>query len=155
MRCSDITSNLEKVKERITSAEKLYNRTPGSVALLAVSKTRSIDELQCALESGQRDFGESYLQDALPKIAVLKNPQPIWHFIGPIQSNKTKAIAENFSWVHSVNSLKIAERLSKQRPPELPALNVCLQSSVPVEAAFNTPDSVTATDPVTLNDFRI
>lgn len=101
-----------------------------SVTLLAVSKTRSAADVRAAVAAGQRSFGENQLQDAQPKIAALGNADLEWHFIGPIQSNKTRAIAEQFSWVHSVDRVKIAKRLSEQRPAGLPPLNVCIQYNV-------------------------
>lgn len=101
-----------------------------SVTLLAVSKTRSAADVRAAVAAGQRAFGENQLQDAQPKIAALGNADLEWHFIGPIQSNKTRAIAEQFSWVHSVDRVKIAKRLSEQRPAGLPPLNVCIQYNV-------------------------
>jgi len=101
------------------------------VRLLAVSKTRTPEELRAAAEAGQIAFGENYLQEALDKIAALSDLSQIeWHFIGPIQSNKTRQIAETFAWVHSVDRLKIARRLSEQRPASLPALNLCLQVNI-------------------------
>ncbi len=98
--------------------------------MLAVSKTFSADAVREAYGAGQTAFGENYLQEALDKIGLLRDLPLEWHFIGPIQSNKTRAIAENFAWVHSVDRLKIAERLSAQRPPHMPPLNVCLQVNV-------------------------
>ena len=94
-----------------------------------------MDSLRCAFEAGQRAFGESYVQEALPKIAALQDLAITWHFIGPLQSNKTKLVAENFAWVHSVERAKIAQRLSDQRPAHLPPLNVCLQVNVSKEAS--------------------
>lgn len=125
-----VTERLEQIRARITKAENEYQRPPGSVTLLAVSKTRPLADIETALAAGQHDFGESYLQEALPKIAALAGQAVTWHFIGPIQANKTRAIAENFSWVHSVDRLKIARRLSEQRPDSLPPLNICLQVNV-------------------------
>ncbi len=124
---STITFRLNQVKQRINDAEKLYGRPPSSVSLLAVSKTKPANAVLEAFNAGQRCFGESYLQDALPKIEALKEYDIEWHFTGPIQSNKTLAIAAHFSWVHSVDRLKIAQRLNEQRPVELKPLNICLQ----------------------------
>lgn len=141
-----LTERLKQIRAQITKAENRYRRPAGSVKLLAVSKTRPLEDIQEALAAGQRDFGESYLQDALPKVAALAGQPVCWHFIGPIQSNKTRAIAENFSWVHSIDRLKIAQRLSEQRPPGLPPLNVCLQVNVsrdPAKAGV-TPDQAPA-----------
>lgn len=123
---STIAERLARVRLRIHQAAVAAGRDPDSIQLLAVSKTRPIADLEAALAAGQTAFGESYLQDALPKIMAL-GERAEWHFIGPIQSNKTRQIASHFSWVHSIDRLKIAERLSEQRPPHLPPLNVCLQ----------------------------
>ena len=103
--------------------------------MIAVSKTVSADALRIAYACGQRAFGESYVQEALPKIAALQDLAIEWHFIGPLQSNKTKLVAQNFAWVHSVERAKIAQRLSEQRPEGLPPLNVCLQVNVSGEAS--------------------
>ncbi|KAF1057187.1 MAG: Pyridoxal phosphate homeostasis protein [Pseudomonas citronellolis] len=127
---STIAKNIAKVRERIREAEQAVRREPGSVALLAVSKTKPATDIRAAFEAGQRDFGENYLQEALGKQAELADLALTWHFIGPIQSNKTRPIAEHFHWVHSVDRLKIAQRLSEQRPAGLPPLNVLLQVNV-------------------------
>ena len=118
---------LERVRERIRLAESTYRRPLGSTRLLAVSKTRPADEVRAAAQLGQTAFGENYLQEALTKIGQLRELGLEWHFIGRLQSNKTKAIAENFDWVHSIADLKHARRLSDQRPPGTPPLKVCLQ----------------------------
>lgn len=123
----NIAINLKKLREHITYVEQLYGRVPGSVKLLAVSKTQSVDTIRQALQAGQTAFGENYLQEALVKIEALENEKIEWHFIGAIQSNKTKLIAENFSWIHSIDRVQIAERLNNQRPTHLPPLNICLQ----------------------------
>ena len=123
---STIADRLARVWTRITQAAIAAGRDPASIKLLAVSKTHPVAELEAALSAGQFAFGESYLQDALPKIEVIAN-RAEWHFIGPIQSNKTRQIAANFDWVHSVDRIKIAQRLNEQRPKELTPLNVCLQ----------------------------
>lgn len=128
-----IANNLKKLRERITYAEKVYGREPGSVKLLAVSKSQSIEAISEAIEAGQNAFGENYVQEALAKIAVLKHEKIEWHYIGSIQSNKTKQIAENFSWVHSVDNLNVAKRLNNQRLSDLPPLNVCLQINIDEE----------------------
>lgn len=125
-----IKQNLQTLQSRIREYEKRYDRQPDSVSLLAVSKKQSIEKIQIALECGQLLFGESYVQEALPKIEFFKN-QPIeWHFIGPLQSNKTKKIAAYFSWVHSIDSIKIAKRLSDQRPDHLAPLNICIEVNI-------------------------
>jgi pyridoxal phosphate enzyme (YggS family) len=125
-----ILSNLQATREAIAQAAKTARRNVTEVRLLAVSKTFPAEAVREAYLAGQTAFGENYLQEALEKMNVLRDLPLEWHFIGPIQSNKTRAIAENFAWVHSVDRLKIAERLSAQRPPQLPPLNVCLQVNV-------------------------
>lgn len=132
---SDIKQRFNKINSQIRHAEYAAGRNRGSVQLLAVSKTKPAFDVTMAYQIGQRHFGESYLQEALLKQKALAAFDITWHFIGPIQSNKTKAIAENFSWVHSVDRLKIAKRLSEQRPAHLPALNVCLQVNISAEAS--------------------
>ncbi|WP_417502342.1 YggS family pyridoxal phosphate-dependent enzyme [Marinobacter sp.] len=128
---SSIADNLGSVTRRIQKATLQAGREPGSVSLLAVSKTRSAEELREAVAAGQRAFGENYLQEALGKIEALSDLTEIdWHFIGPIQSNKTRQIASAFSWVHSVDRLKVARRLSEQRETGLPPLNICLQVNI-------------------------
>lgn len=130
-----IASALESVKRRIAAAEADCGHPAGSVSLLAVSKTHPPETLRAAYAAGQRAFGENYLQEALAKIDALADLPIEWHFIGPIQSNKTKPIAERFAWVHSVERAKIADRLSVQRPENLPPLQVCLQVNVSGEAS--------------------
>ncbi|SDJ53353.1 hypothetical protein SAMN05216189_101887 [Pseudomonas delhiensis] len=132
---STIAENIAKVRERIREAEQACGRPSGGVALLAVSKTKPAAAIREAHAAGLVDFGENYLQEALGKQAELADLALTWHFIGPIQSNKTRPIAEHFHWVHSVDRLKVAERLSAQRPAQLPALNVCLQVNVSGEAS--------------------
>lgn len=125
-----LAERLDSIRDRIGKAEQQYQRPAGSVKLLAVSKTRPVTDVQQALQAGQRCFGESYVQDALEKVTALAGETIEWHFIGPIQSNKTRPIAEHFDWVQSVDRLKIAQRLSEQRPPTLPPLNICLQVNI-------------------------
>lgn len=125
-----IASNLQATHQAIAHAAETAHRSTESITLLAVSKTFSAAAVRAAFEAGQRAFGESYLQEALGKIESLRGLPLEWHFIGPMQSNKTRAIAENFAWVHGVDRLKIAERLSAQRPLHLPPLNVCIQVNV-------------------------
>lgn len=132
---AEIHEQLLLVRQRIRDAEARFGREPGSVSLLAVSKTRPAADILVAHQSGQLSFGESYLQEALEKIETLKALPLEWHFIGPIQSNKTRPIAEHFHWVHSVERLKIARRLSEQRPEHLPDLNICLQVNLEGEAS--------------------
>ncbi len=130
-----IASNLQAVNAAISEAALSAGRTADEISLLAVSKTFPADALREAFQAGQRRFAESYLQEALVKIAALQGLAIEWHFIGPIQGNKTRQIAENFAWVHSVDRLKIAERLSVQRPAHLPPLQLCLQVNVSHEAS--------------------
>ncbi|MFC6670308.1 YggS family pyridoxal phosphate-dependent enzyme [Marinobacterium aestuariivivens] len=132
---NSIADNICAVRQQIAESAARCGRAPDSVRLLAVSKTRSADELRQACEAGQRAFGENYLQEALDKIEALKDLALEWHFIGPIQSNKTRPIAEHFDWVHSVDRIKVARRLSEQRPAGLPPLNVCLQVNISAEAS--------------------
>ncbi|KQT68365.1 MULTISPECIES: YggS family pyridoxal phosphate-dependent enzyme [Pseudomonas] len=132
---STIADNILQVSSRIQAAAKAAHRDENSIHLLAVSKTKPAQALREAYAAGLRDFGENYLQEALGKQLELADLPLIWHFIGPIQSNKTRAIAEHFDWVHSVDRLKIAQRLSEQRPAELPPLNICIQVNVSGEAS--------------------
>jgi len=125
-----IHSRLKHLLVQIRQAEIAYNRKPESVLLLAVSKTKSAKDIAAAYQAGQRHFGESYCQEALKKQQDLGAFDITWHFIGPVQSNKTKVLATHFAWVHSVDSLKIAKRLSEQRPIALPPLNICLQVNI-------------------------
>jgi pyridoxal phosphate enzyme (YggS family) len=127
---NSIADNIKNVSQRIQKATKLAARDEKSVQLLAVSKTRGAEELKHCIQSKLTHFGENYLQEALVKIDALKEYPLIWHFIGPIQSNKTKAISEHFSWVHSVDRLKIAQRLSEQRPQGMNPLNICIQVNI-------------------------
>ena len=132
---STIADNISLVSERIRAAAQASQRDADSVHLLAVSKTKPAQAIREAYAAGMREFGENYLQEALGKQAELTDLPLSWHFIGPIQSNKTRAIAENFAWVHSVDRLKIAQRLSEQRPADLPPLNICIQVNVSGEAS--------------------
>ncbi|CAH1082262.1 YggS family pyridoxal phosphate-dependent enzyme [Candidatus Nitrotoga sp. 1052] len=125
-----ITSNLQAVNYAISQVVCMAHRRKESIELLAVSKGFSAVAVREAYQAGQRAFGESYIQEALDKIELLRDLPLQWHFIGPVQSNKTRAIATHFAWVHSVDRLKIAERLSAQRPASLPPLNVCIQVNV-------------------------
>ncbi|MBJ9977329.1 YggS family pyridoxal phosphate-dependent enzyme [Pseudomonas sp. S75] len=127
---STLADNLHAIRTRIDTAAHACGRQADSVQLLAVSKTKPAEAIAELHGAGVRDFGENYLQEALAKQGQLSALPLIWHFIGPIQSNKTKAIAEHFDWVHSVDRLKIAQRLSEQRPAGLAPLNVCLQVNV-------------------------
>ncbi len=130
-----IDDKLAKVTARIHQAANAAGRDPQSVQLIAVSKTQPPEAIAQAYAWGQRRFGENYLQEALEKqIALHQLPDIEWHFIGPIQSNKTRAIAGHFQWVHTVDRLKVAQRLNEQRPPHLPALNVCVQVNIDDES---------------------
>ena len=131
---NDIASRLLAIKDQIASLTHQAGRAPDDVQLLAVSKTKPIEAIYAAYQAGQRQFGESYVQEAIPKIQLLQTNAGYadieWHFIGPLQSNKTKPVAEHFDWVHSVDREKIAQRLNEQRPAHLPALNICLQINI-------------------------
>ncbi len=131
---SNINQRLDAVIARIREAESKFGRDKDSVALLAVSKTHPAESIISAHLHGQTSFGENYLQHAVPKIDELKEYPLEWHFIGPVQSNKTRQITENFDWVHSVDRAKIAQRLSEQRPEGKLPLNICIQVNVSNEA---------------------
>ena len=130
-----IEKRLQAVKSRIAAACAAAGRDPRDIVLVAVGKTFPADDLRAAHAAGQRDFGENQVQEALAKIERLGNLRLVWHFIGPVQSNKTRAVAEHFDWVHSIDRLKIAERLSAQRPDALPPLQACVQVNVSGEAS--------------------
>ena len=132
----DIAANFATVNSRIRAAEERFGREPGAVELLAVSKTKPAEMVRAAHAAGQRAFGENYLQDALAKIEVLADLDGVeWHFIGPLQSNKTRPVAEHFHWLHTVDRLKIAQRLSDQRPAGMAPLNICIQVNVSGETS--------------------
>ncbi len=134
-----ISAHLVAVREALAAAAVAAGRDPSTVGLLAVSKTFGPDAVIAAADAGQRAFGENYLQEALDKMAAVAALRPDlaldWHFIGPIQSNKTRPLAEHFAWAHAVDREKIARRLSEQRPDHLPPLNICLQVNVSGEAS--------------------
>jgi len=123
----EIVNNLRKIRSKINAAEKEYHRKKNSVCLIAVSKTRKIEEIILAINENQRHFGENYCQEAIEKIRAINQPEIIWHFIGPIQSNKTNQIARYFDWVHTLDRTKIARRLNENRPENMPPLNICIQ----------------------------
>jgi len=125
--------NIAGVKARIRRAADHADRDPSTLQLLAVSKTRNVDDIQLAFSQGLSAFGENYLQEAVNKVKALASITAEWHFIGPIQSNKTRPVAEYFSWAHAVDRLKIAKRLSDQRPDSLGPLNICLQINIDEE----------------------
>ena len=130
-----IADNLQAVKARAAGAARAAGRDPGAVALLAVSKTHASALIEEAFRAGQRAFGENYVQEALDKMGALVLLPIEWHLIGPLQSNKTRAVAERFQWVHSIDRERIARRLSEQRPDTLPPLDVLLQVNVSGEAS--------------------
>ena len=123
----EISNNLKKIRSKIIASEKKFLRENNSVCLIAVSKTRKINEIISAIDENQHHFGENYCQEGVKKIKAITKPGIVWHFIGPVQSNKTKQIARYFDWVHTVDRLKIAHRLNELRPAEIPPLNVCIQ----------------------------
>jgi PLP dependent protein len=130
----NLSENLRRLRERIAEAAKQAQRATQSITLLAVSKTQPVDLLRSAVELGLSDFGENYLNEALSKITALNSAALTWHFIGHLQSNKTRAVAEYFQWVHGIDRFAIAERLSMQRPGNLPPLNVCIQINLAAES---------------------
>lgn len=125
-----VTENLGKIHDLLAKAALEAGRNPGKIRLLAVSKKQPPQLIADAAAAGQRDFGENFVQEGLEKIEILPHKHLVWHFIGHLQTNKTRAVAENFDWVHTLDRLKTAERLSRQRPDELGDLNVCLQVNV-------------------------
>ncbi len=148
-----ITQQLNTVRERVRAAEIKYGRQENTVKLLAVSKTRSVEEILQVLKLGQLDFGENYQQEAMSKIALLGGKDIVWHFIGPLQANKARSIAENFAWIHSVDRLKIAKRLSALRPAGMPDLNVCIQlniSNEPSKSGASTTELLTLAEGITM-----
>ena len=124
---TEITAHLADIVERVARAAERAQRTPDSVQIVAVSKQQPVSAIAAAYAAGLRHFGESYVQEALPKMAELENLDIIWHFVGRLQANKTRAVAEHFDWVHTVDRLRIAERLSEQRPNFTAPLNVLIQ----------------------------
>ena len=130
-----LADNIAKLFQRVRNSAGKSQRCTDDILLLAVSKTRSCEDIRTAHACGLKHFGESYLQEALEKIPQLQDLDLVWHFIGPIQSNKTRAIAANFHWVQSVDRVKIARRLSEHRPADLPPLQVCLQVNISGETS--------------------
>ena len=128
-----IAQQLNIIRKNVHELEQKYGREKNSVKIVAASKTRSVDEILAAFELGQLDFGENYQQEALTKINSLSDRNIVWHFIGPLQTNKARHIAEHFAWMHSVDRIKIAQRLSKLRSPEQANLNVCIQINISEE----------------------
>jgi pyridoxal phosphate enzyme (YggS family) len=131
----NLPENLQRVRGRIAAAAAQAGRDVTSITLLGASKAQPIAALRAAAALGVRDFGENYLQEALEKIQSLREVGPVWHFIGQVQANKTRVLAEQFDWLHGVDRLRIAERLSAQRPSHLPPLNVCIQVNIGGEAS--------------------
>ena len=128
-----LADNLQRVRLRIAEAARRHGRDPAAIRLLAVSKTQPAAQVREAFAAGQSEFGENYVQEALEKMAALADLPLTWHFIGPIQSNKTRAIAEHFAWVHSIDRIRIAERLSRQRPAGLAPLDACIEVNISQE----------------------
>ena len=140
-RPQNCSESVGATQNRISEACRAHSRSVDSVTLLAVSKGQSSAAIDSAARAGIENFGENFLQEGLPKIEALKGRELTWHFIGRLQANKTRAVAENFAWMHTVDRLKIAERLSAQRPLHTPPLNVCLQLHVGGEASKGGVDS--------------
>ena len=132
---NDLATRLEALRQRIAAAASAPGQYVDSITLLAVSKGQAVERIQEALALGLNQFGENYAYEALPKIHALRDAAPVWHFIGRLQANKTRAIAEHFDWVHSVDRLKLAERLAAQRAHTAAPLNVCVQVNVASETA--------------------
>ncbi|MBS1159477.1 MAG: hypothetical protein H6R15_1896 [Proteobacteria bacterium] len=132
---SAIATNLQAVRARIAAAANAAGRRPEEIQLLAVSKTKPLADILVAAAAGQRAFAENYVQEGCEKVVATADLGLEWHFIGPLQSNKSRQVAEHFAWVHSIDRLKIAERLSAQRPAHLPPLQVCVQVNVSGEAS--------------------
>lgn len=135
MTATHICNQITKLRESIRRHEQQYSRAGNSVRLLAVSKTQAIESIQEAIRCGQMDFGENYAQELAKKARVIGQEVAQWHFIGPIQSNKTKMLSETVNWVHTVDRIKIAKRLNEQRPANLPPLNICLQVNLDKETS--------------------
>ena len=148
-----VTDKIHTAQEQIAELEQQSGRPRGSVTLLAVSKRQPVAKIREAAAAGLRDFGENYLQEAIEKQQQLEDlPKLIWHFIGPIQSNKTRGISENFDWVHSVDRSKIARRLSEQRPPHLKPLSICIQINLSEENTKSGTTTTQAADLCALTD---
>jgi len=130
-----VTENLALIKDLLAFSAVEAGREPDAVTLLAVSKKQPVSAILAAAEAGQRDFGENFVQEGLEKISRTRDRNLVWHFIGHLQTNKTRLVAENFDWVHTIDKLKTARRLSEQRPESLEPLNVCLQVNVDDEAS--------------------
>ena len=142
----NLHERLQRVRLEIAAAERQFGRAPGSVKLLAVSKTRDVADILGLAQLGVPDFGENYVQEGQSKIEQLNERHLTWHFIGPVQSNKTRQIAGHFDWVHSVDRVKIATRLNEARPSDMPPLNICIQVNIDEEFGKSgvNPDAVEA-----------
>ncbi len=132
---SSIEHNLQQVQQKISAACASCGRDPQTVTLLAVSKTKPVSAIETAADAGQIAFGENYVQEGVEKVQQLANRALIWHFIGPLQSNKSRLVAENFAWCHTIDRLRIASRLNEQRPAVLPPLNVLIQINISDESS--------------------
>ncbi|MBX9446242.1 YggS family pyridoxal phosphate-dependent enzyme [Dickeya chrysanthemi] len=134
-----VRENLQDVRQKISAAAQYCGRAPEEITLLAVSKTKPVSAIEEAIAAGQQAFGENYVQEGVDKVRYFQTHQPDtaleWHFIGPLQSNKSRLVAEHFDWCHTIDRLRIAQRLSEQRPPHLPPLNVLLQVNISREAS--------------------
>ena len=133
MNLPDLNQNISRIRDRLSKAIDVAQREQDSVTLIAVSKTKPADAIKAVYDTGQRDFGENYVAEAIEKMSILEPLDICWHFLGPLQSNKTRLVATHFDWIHSVDRIKIAKRLNEQRPDGLPPLNVCLQVNIPTE----------------------
>lgn len=133
MNFHDLHQNISQIRNRLSEAIDAAQREHDSVKLIAVSKTKPVEAIKALYDMGQRDFGENYVTEAVEKISALGSLGICWHFLGPLQSNKTRHVAANFDWIHSVDRIKIAQRLNDQRPEELLSLKVCLQVNIPAE----------------------
>ena len=130
-----LCNNISQVKRRISTAANAVNRAARDIRLIAVSKTKPVEDIRAAFHAGISNFGENYVAEAVDKCAQCSDLDITWHFLGPLQSNKTRQVAEHFDWIHSVERLKIAHRLNAQRPAERAPLKVCIQVNIPVEAS--------------------
>src|SRR5688572_12900102 len=140
---TNIADRLRQVRARIEEVALACGRQADEIRLVAASKAQGVDAIVAAVECGQREFGENQLQEALPKLAALRASRLTWHFIGPIQSNKTRGVGEHFDWVHALDRVNVAARMNEQRPPQMPALNVCIQINTSGETSKSgvTPDA--------------
>ncbi len=142
----NLAASVREIRFRITRAAEAASRDPASITLIAVGKAQPAENLRAAATAGVTNFGESYLQEALPKIEQLGGLDLRWHFIGAVQSNKTRAVAAHFDWVHSIDRLEIARRLAAQRPAHAPALNLCIQVALVAESTKGGVDPLALTE---------